>query len=145
MISSISSSCTSSDSCSLHATRPPFSDRPLLWNHQHMQLKDPLLLWATFYLLQRAVTEDRDNANAVLQTARSLTKLNILLLALKITAKFIFLSNVFHAEKQIERGSMLLFLLLIQVSLQIHNETGFLCTSTALEASNSWLSSTVFQ
>lgn len=53
--------------------------------------------------MQRAVTEDRDNANAVFQTARSLTKLNTLLLALKITAKFIFLSNVFHAEKQIER------------------------------------------
>lgn len=40
---------------------------------------------------------------------------------------------MFHAEKQIERGSMSLFLLHMQVSLQVRSETGFLCTSAALE------------
>lgn len=48
----------------------------------------------------------RDNVNSVFQIVSSLTKLNTLFLALKITAKFIFLRSAFNVEKYTERGSM---------------------------------------
>lgn len=48
----------------------------------------------------------RDNVNSVFRIVNSLTKLNTLFLALKITAKFIFLSSAFNVEKHTERGSM---------------------------------------
>lgn len=48
----------------------------------------------------------KDNGNSVFQIVSSPTKLNTLFLALKITAKIIFLSSAFNIEKHTERGSM---------------------------------------
>lgn len=47
----------------------------------------------------------RINLNKVFQIVNSLTTSNTLVLVLKVTAKFIFLSSAFNVEKHTERGS----------------------------------------